>query len=140
MPQGNYKISPKYYGITIDANKNIWFTENNSAVALIGEYTTTGQLLEYKIRTGSTTNLTPHLITVDPAGNVYLGTGHDGRIYKVAPDGKGALLYDAPELDVTALVVGRRASTLRNAKTSRSSGDGPLSRRIRSANLRAAST
>jgi sugar lactone lactonase YvrE len=44
---------------------------------------------------------------VDTAGNVYLGTGHDGRIYKVAPDGKGALLYDAPELDVTALVVGR---------------------------------
>src|ERR1041384_7523150 len=37
---------------------------------------------------------------VDAAGNVYLGTGHDGRIYKVAPDGKGALLYDAPELEV----------------------------------------
>src|SRR5205085_9203958 len=44
---------------------------------------------------------------VDTAGNVYLGTGHDGRIYKVTPDGKGALLYDAAELDVTALVVGR---------------------------------
>ncbi len=45
--------------------------------------------------------------TVDPQGNVYLGTGHDGRIFKVTPDGKGALLYDAAELDVTALVVGR---------------------------------
>ena len=44
---------------------------------------------------------------VDATGNVYLGTGHDGRIYKVTPDGKGALLYDAAELDVTALVVGR---------------------------------
>src|ERR687884_1209445 len=43
----------------------------------------------------------------DAQGNVYLGTGHDGRIFKVAPDGKGALVYDAPELDVTALVVGR---------------------------------
>jgi hypothetical protein len=44
---------------------------------------------------------------VDKQGNVYLGTGHDGKIYRVGVDGKGALLYDAPELDVTALAVGR---------------------------------
>lgn len=43
----------------------------------------------------------------DSAGNVYLGTGHDGKIFRVGSDGKGALLYDAAELDVTALVVGR---------------------------------
>src|ERR1044072_1832498 len=43
----------------------------------------------------------------DASGNVYLGTGHDGRIFRVGADGKGALLYDAAELDVTALVVGR---------------------------------
>lgn len=43
----------------------------------------------------------------DAAGNVYLGTGHDGRIFRVGADGRGALLYDAAELDVTALVVGR---------------------------------
>jgi hypothetical protein len=43
----------------------------------------------------------------DERGNVYLGTGHDGRIFRVAPDGRGALLYDASELDVTALAVGR---------------------------------
>ena len=42
----------------------------------------------------------------DGAGNVYLGTGHDGRLFRVTPDGRGALLYDAPELDVTALAVG----------------------------------
>ena len=40
----------------------------------------------------------------DAAGNIYLGTGHDGRIFKVEPSGAGRLLYDAPELDVTALV------------------------------------
>ncbi len=44
---------------------------------------------------------------VDGEGNVYLGTGHDGRIYRVTADGQGALLYKAPELDVTALAVGR---------------------------------
>ena len=39
----------------------------------------------------------------DAAGNIYLGTGHEGRIFKVAPTGEGRLLYDAAELDVTAL-------------------------------------
>jgi streptogramin lyase len=68
------------YGITVDANNNIWFTENNSAVALIGEYTATGQLQEYKIRTGSTTNLTPHLITVAPDGNIWWTEGFAGMI------------------------------------------------------------
>jgi hypothetical protein len=43
----------------------------------------------------------------DAAGNVYLGTGHDGRIFRVSMDGRGSLLYDAAELDVTALAVGR---------------------------------
>lgn len=44
---------------------------------------------------------------IDAQGNVFLGTGHDGRIFRVGADGKGALLYDAPELDVTALAVSR---------------------------------
>ncbi|HVF88756.1 MAG TPA: hypothetical protein VNH22_01740, partial [Blastocatellia bacterium] len=39
----------------------------------------------------------------DSAGNIYLGTGHEGRIFKVEPGGAGRLLYDAGELDVTAL-------------------------------------
>ena len=44
---------------------------------------------------------------VDNQGNVYLGTGHDGKTYKIPATGTGALLYDAPELDVTALAVAR---------------------------------
>ena len=40
----------------------------------------------------------------DAAGNIYLGTGHAGRIFKVNPAGEGRLLYDASELDVTAMV------------------------------------
>src|ERR1700674_2149876 len=42
---------------------------------------------------------------IDSAGNVYLGTGHDGKIFRVTPDGKGTLFYKAAELDVTALAV-----------------------------------
>src|SRR5689334_25031286 len=41
--------------------------------------------------------------TTDAAGNIYLGTGHDGKIFKVDSTGAGRMLYDAPELDVTAL-------------------------------------
>jgi hypothetical protein len=42
---------------------------------------------------------------VDSAGNIYLGTGHDGKLFRITPDGKGALLYKTAELDVTALAI-----------------------------------
>lgn len=65
---------------------------------------------------------------IDEKGNVYLGTGHDGRIYRVGPDGRGSLHYDAPELDVTALVLGRDgalyAGTSPDGKVYRITGDG----------------
>src|SRR5689334_155639 len=41
----------------------------------------------------------------DSKGNVYLGTGHDGKVFKVDAAGKGAMLVDLPELDVMALAV-----------------------------------
>jgi sugar lactone lactonase YvrE len=41
--------------------------------------------------------------TTDTAGNIYLGTGHEGRIFEVDRAGVGKLLFDSPELDVTAL-------------------------------------
>ncbi len=47
---------------------------------------------------------------IDSQGNIYLGTGHDGKIFRVGPDGRGALLYDAAELDITALAAGRDGS------------------------------
>jgi len=47
---------------------------------------------------------------VDNAGNVFVGTGHGGKIFRIAANGTGSLLYDAAELDVTALAVGRDGS------------------------------
>jgi hypothetical protein len=41
----------------------------------------------------------------DNSGNVYLGTGHEGRVFKVDASGKGSLLYKTSELDVMALAV-----------------------------------
>jgi hypothetical protein len=65
---------------------------------------------------------------VDPAGNVYLGTGHDGRVFRVGADGRGRLLYDSAELDVTALAVGRDgalyAGTSPDGKVYRIASDG----------------
>jgi len=65
---------------------------------------------------------------VDSQGNVYLGTGHDGKTYKITPAGTGSLLYDAPELDVTALAIGRDgavyAGTSPDGKVYRITADG----------------
>ncbi|MEQ1763438.1 MAG: PQQ-binding-like beta-propeller repeat protein [Pyrinomonadaceae bacterium] len=44
---------------------------------------------------------------IDAGGNVYVGTGADGRIYKVSPAGGGAMFADLTELNVSALAVGR---------------------------------
>ncbi|HSK62430.1 MAG TPA: hypothetical protein VK893_01265, partial [Pyrinomonadaceae bacterium] len=65
---------------------------------------------------------------IDSQGNVYLGTGHDGKIFKITPNGSGALLYDAAELDVTALAIGRDgvvfAGTSPDGKVYRIAADG----------------
>jgi hypothetical protein len=42
---------------------------------------------------------------VDARGTVYLGTGHDGKVFAVDAAGKGRELLDTNELDVTALAV-----------------------------------
>jgi hypothetical protein len=43
-------------------------------------------------------------------GTVYLGTGHEGRVYIVPPGGPTRQLFDADELDVTALAVDGRGN------------------------------
>lgn len=65
---------------------------------------------------------------VDAAGNLYLGTGHDGKLFRVGADGKGTLLYKASELDVTALAIAKDgslfAATSPDGKVYRISADG----------------
>ena len=43
---------------------------------------------------------------IDSAGNVFLGTGGEGRIFKVT-NGNGAMFSDLNELNVSALAIGR---------------------------------
>src|SRR5204863_718145 len=65
---------------------------------------------------------------VDSSGDVYLGTGHDGKLFRIGADGKGALLYKTSELDVTALAIGRDgalfAATSPDGKVYRVTADG----------------
>ena len=65
---------------------------------------------------------------VDAAGNLYLGTGHDGKLFRVTADGRGALLYKAAELDVTALAIAKDgalfAATSPDGKVYRVTSDG----------------
>src|SRR5436309_166342 len=65
---------------------------------------------------------------VDSAGNIYVGTGHDGKLFRVAPDGKGTMVYKAAELDVTALAIARDgtvyAATSPDGKVYRVTSDG----------------
>src|SRR5436853_624530 len=65
---------------------------------------------------------------IDSAGNIYLGTGHDGKLFRVTPDGKGSLLYKASELDVTAIAIANDgaiyAATSPDGKVYRVTSDG----------------
>ena len=77
---------------------------------------------------------------VDPAGNVYLGSGHLGRIYRLTPamlqsakpvDPARALWFTTPEPEVLALTVGPDgalyAGTSPNGKVYRIAADGKSS-------------
>jgi hypothetical protein len=67
---------------------------------------------------------------IDRAGNVFLGTGGDGKIFKVAPDGTGVLFADLLELNVSALAIGRNgdlfAGTSPDGKVYRISANGTV--------------
>ncbi len=64
----------------------------------------------------------------DSEGNVYLGTGHDGKVYKVDRDGNGSVLLDLGELDVLALTLDAEdvlfAATSPDGKVYRVDADG----------------
>src|SRR3954462_7984129 len=65
---------------------------------------------------------------VDGSGNVYLGTGHDGKLFRFGVDGKGAMIFKAAELDVSALAIARDgsvfAATSPDGKVYRVTADG----------------
>ncbi len=47
---------------------------------------------------------------VDSDGSAFLGTGHEGKIYKVTKDGKFEPYFQVPEMDITCLALDRRGN------------------------------
>ena len=41
----------------------------------------------------------------DKAGNLYVGTGDEGKVFKIDPQGKGSLYFQSKELNVFALAL-----------------------------------
>lgn len=41
----------------------------------------------------------------DSKGNVYAGTGNQGKIYRITPDGQSSLFYDSPEVSILSLTI-----------------------------------
>src|SRR3954470_6976801 len=77
-----------------------------------------GKLTDLSLTSDSEVILAPRFDTVfnteqtliwsavaDSKGNVYLGTGHDGKIFRVDASGKGTMIADLAELDVSALTL-----------------------------------
>lgn len=101
------------------------FSVNASRAPMVWQVNTRAEVLQGDARGVSVTDngtivLAPRLQEVfntqqsfvwssaaDAAGNVYLGTGNDGRIFRVTANGQGSLFFDSNELDVTAIAVGR---------------------------------
>ena len=49
-------------------------------------------------------------VAKDEKGNVYLGTGHSGKVFRLGPNLKGTLIYTAPEPDVFALAADKQGN------------------------------
>src|SRR5690349_19446307 len=45
-------------------------------------------------------------IAADKDGVVYAATGAPGRVYRITPDGKGAVIFEPKELQVQAVAIG----------------------------------
>lgn len=41
----------------------------------------------------------------DSRGNIYAGTGNDGKLFKIDPSGRGTVFFDAQELEIHSVVV-----------------------------------
>ena len=41
----------------------------------------------------------------DSAGNIYAGTGNDGKIYRITPEGDSSLFYNSPEVSILCMAI-----------------------------------
>ncbi|MFT3746376.1 MAG: hypothetical protein QM785_19050 [Pyrinomonadaceae bacterium] len=102
------------YSINIFASEPLIWSVNSRADVLKGD------ARGVSIDQNGTISLSPKLTEVfkteqpyiwssaiDAAGNVYLGTGGDGKVFKVDASGKGSLFADLAEMNVSAMAIGK---------------------------------
>lgn len=57
------------------------------------------------VEAGAMPESTVWCAATDAAGNLYVGTGFEGRVIKIAPDGKSTTFFDSEETHVTAIAM-----------------------------------
>lgn len=64
----------------------------------------------------------------DSRGNLYAGTGNDGRLYRIDPSGRSEMFFDADELEIRSVVIDRNdrvyAATFPDGRIYRIDSDG----------------
>ena len=46
-------------------------------------------------------------LAADSRGNLYAGTGNDGKLYRIEPSGRSEVFFDADELEIRSVVIDR---------------------------------
>lgn len=75
--------------------KNISLTSKNEMILSRSLHKIEGSIPESRI----------WCIIQDSMGNIYAGTGDNGRIYKITKEGQISLLFDSPETDIVSLAI-----------------------------------
>ncbi|MBP7376690.1 MAG: hypothetical protein KA956_09450, partial [Pyrinomonadaceae bacterium] len=107
-------LFPILFSMTVTASEPLVWSVNSRADVLKGD------ARGVSIDQDGTISLAPKLTEVfktgqsyiwtsaaDAAGSVFLGTGGDGKIFKVDTAGKGTLFTDLAEINVSAIVIGK---------------------------------
>jgi hypothetical protein len=96
--------------ISTYASSSKFFQVDTQADFLKGEVTNLSIDNQGRLTLGPATDLVyetsaPFLwaIVAGPDGSLFVGTGNEGKVYRVDAQGKGSLFFDAPELEVHAL-------------------------------------
>ena len=92
------------------ASSSKFFQAATQADFLKGEVTNLSLDSQGRLMLGPATELVyetsaPFLwaLTPGPDGSLFVGTGNEGKVFRVDPQGRGSLFFDAPELEVHAL-------------------------------------
>jgi SMP-30/Gluconolactonase/LRE-like region len=97
-------------GVMLQASSPKFFQVDSQADFLKGDVSNLSIDSRGQLLLGPATELVyetaaPFLWTVVPGtdGSIFIGTGNDGRVFKVDPQGKGAAFFDSAELEIHAL-------------------------------------